>query len=173
MHVNKRFLACCISPAVIYNSRRPKCVWPQTAVPPPLNVATSPVCVRLYLRNHPLSILSAAWPRLPCPLSLQAHNCTLHGVSPRGIFGSVNVLAIRGSWEKIKKLNKQVGLKHTSLNLTKRRVSHPAYFGGRCATTETRFNLRGKSRKKATIFFFSSHNTAGGERFGQMRPVAC
>lgn len=50
----------------------------------------------------------------------RAHNCTSRVVSPSGIFRSVNVLAIPRSWgEEIKKLNKRVGLKHTSLNLTK------------------------------------------------------
>lgn len=37
---------------------------------------------------------------------------------------------------KIKKLNKQVELKHTSLNLTKLCVTHSAYFGELYATTE-------------------------------------
>lgn len=132
MHVDKRSLACCINSAVIYNSRGPKCVWPQTAVPPPLNVATSPVCVRLYLRNHPLSILSAASPRLPCPLSSQAHNCTLHGVSPQGIFGISECSRHSRKLGKIKQLNKQVGLKHTSLNLTKRTLVTRHILEGLC-----------------------------------------
>lgn len=107
------------------------CAWPKTTVPPllclldcflfelhsVLSDATTPMCVGPYLRNHPPSVLS---PRLPYPVNSWAHNCTSHVVSPSGIFRSVNVLAMQSSWgEEIKKLNKRVELKHTSLTLTK------------------------------------------------------
>ena len=85
-----------------------------------LSDATTPMCVGPYLRNHPPSVLSPAYPRLPYPVNSQSHNCTSHVVCPSGIFRSVNVLAMQRTWgEEIKKLNKRVELKHTSLNLTK------------------------------------------------------
>lgn len=72
-----------------------------------------------YLRNHPLSVLHPAQPRPPYPVSSQAHNCTSHVVSPFWYFWIGGCSRRTAKLGKIKKLNKQVALKHTSLSLTK------------------------------------------------------
>lgn len=58
----------------------------------------------------------------------------------------MNVLAIQRSWgEEIKKLNKRVELKHTSLNLTKACFTHWAYFGELYPKNRILFILKGKT----------------------------
>lgn len=102
------------------------------------------------LRNHPPSVLSLAEPRLPFPVSSQAHNCTSHVVSASSIFRSVNVLAIRRSWvEEIKDLNKRVELKHTSLTQQKLCITDPVYFE-LYPKNRILFIFRGQNKKSPT-----------------------
>lgn len=125
-----------------------------------LSNATSPMCVGSYLRNHPPSVLSPAQPRLPYPVNSQAHNCTSHVVSPPGIFRSVNVLAIQGSWgEEIKKLNKRVELKHRSLNLTKTLCYSLGLFWKALPKNRILFILRRKTENLPLV------QQEGGNRF--------
>lgn len=76
--------------------------------------------------------------------------------------------------KKIKQLNKQVGLKYTSLNMTKRTlVTRPILAGLRNNTKLVRF-FRGKSRKATILcFLFTIREGEERKRFEQMRPVAC